>query len=105
MIKNYLLITVRNLFKNKLYIFINVVGMAIAIACCIIAYFNYDHNASFDENHQNAESIYRIGSVREFQNELNEYGYAPIGLGNAISQNISDVSAVVRYSPPEGCNF
>ena len=35
MIKNYLLITLRSLFKNKLYIFINVVGMGIAIACCI----------------------------------------------------------------------
>jgi ABC-type antimicrobial peptide transport system permease subunit len=105
MLKNHLLITLRNLFKNKLYIFINVVGMGIAIACCIIAYFNYDHNASFDENQANAESIYRIGSVREFQNELTEYGYAPIGLGNAIRQNVKDVDEVVRYSPPEGSNF
>jgi len=105
MIKNYLLITFRNLFKNKLYIFINVVGMAIAIACCIIAYFNYDHNASFDENHVNAASIYRIGSVREFQNELTEVGYAPIGLGNAIRQNVKEVDEVVRYSPSEGGNF
>ncbi|MGC3947423.1 MAG: ABC transporter permease [Chryseolinea sp.] len=105
MIKNYLLITFRNLFKNKLYIFINVVGMAIAIACCIIAYFNFDHNASFDENHKSAKTIYRIGAVREFQNELTAYGYAPIGLGNAIRQNVRDVDEVVRYSPPEGCNF
>lgn len=105
MLKNHLLITLRNLFKNKLYIFINVVGMGIAIACCIIAYFNYDHNASFDENHVNAESIYRIGAVREFQNELTAYGYAPIGLGNAIRQNVKEVDEVVRYSPPEGCNF
>ena len=70
MIKNYLLITLRNMMKNKLYIFINIFGMGIAISCCIIGYFNYDFNASFDQHHKNAGTVYRVGSVREFQNEL-----------------------------------
>lgn len=104
MLKNYLLITIRNLFKNKLYIFINIFGMGIAIACCIIGYFNYDFNVSFDENHKNASTIYRIGCVREFQKELTAYGFAPIALGNVIKQNVPDVTTVVRYSPGGG-NF
>ncbi len=104
MIKNYLLITLRNLFKNKLHIFINVFGMGISIACCIIGYFNYEYNASFDDNHKNASTIYRIGAVREFQNELTPYGFAPIALGNAIKQNIPEVDGVARYSPGGG-NF
>lgn len=99
MIKNYLLVTIRNLLKNKLYIFINVFGMAIAIGCCIIGYFNYDFNVSFDQNHKNAASLYRIGSVREFQHELTEFGHVPMALGNAIRQNISDIDQVVRYTP------
>jgi hypothetical protein len=96
MIKNYLLITLRNLFKNKLYILINIFGMAIAIACCIIGYFNYEFNASFDEHHKNSASIYRIGSVREFQKELTPHGFAPVALGNTIKQNVKDVDEVVR---------
>jgi len=104
MLKNYLLITLRSLLKNKLYICINIIGMAVAIACCIVAYFNYDFNQSFDSHHLNANTIYRVNSVREFQNELTEYGYVPIALGNAIKQNVSDVDAVVRYSPGGG-NF
>ena len=78
--------------------------MGIAIACCIIGYFNYDFNTSFDENHQNASTLYRVGSVRKFQNELTEFGYAPIALGNAIKQNVKDVDEVIRYSPGGG-NF
>lgn len=39
MIKNFLLITFRSMMKNKLYLFINIFGMAIAIACCIIGFF------------------------------------------------------------------
>lgn len=104
MIKNYFLITVRNLMKNKLFIFINLFGLSIAIACCIVSYFNFDFNASFDNHHLNAASVYRVGSIREFQNERTKYGYVPMGLGNAIKQNIPDVDAVVRYSP-EGGNF
>lgn len=78
--------------------------MAIAIACCIVAYFNFDFNESFDAHHVNAPTLYRVNSVREFQNELTSYGYVPIALGNAIKQNVSDVDEVVRYSP-EGGNF
>jgi len=104
MIKNYLLITFRNLMKNKLFIFINVFGMAISIACCIIGYFNYDFNVSFDDHHKNAGTIYRVGSVREFQNELTEFGFAPVALGNAIKQNVNGVDEVIRYTP-EGRNF
>jgi putative ABC transport system permease protein len=104
MIKNYFLITVRNLMKNKLFILINLFGLSIAIACCIVAYFNYNFNQSFDNNHVNAASVYRVGSVREFQNEKKKYGYVPMGLGNAVKQNIPEAEEVVRYSPA-GANF
>ncbi|GHM99822.1 ABC transporter permease [Cytophagales bacterium WSM2-2] len=104
MLKNQLRIALRNLLKNKLYISINVLGMGIAIACCIIAFFNYDFNVGFDRNHKNASTIYRVGSIRVFQNEETAWGHAPIALGNAIKQNFPDVNEVVRYSPGGG-NF
>lgn len=104
MIKNYLLITLRSMTKNKLFIFINVFGMGISIGCCIVAYFTYEFNSSFDSHHAQASSIYRVNSVREFQKELTSYGYVPIALGNVIKQNVADVDAVVRYSPGGG-NF
>ena len=47
MIKNFLLITIRNLLKNKLFIFINVFGMGFAIACCIVADFNCEFDSQF----------------------------------------------------------
>ena len=104
MFKNYLLIALRNLLKNKLHIFINIFGMSIAVACCIVAYFNYDYNVSFDTMHENAATIYRVGSVRIFQNEETTFGYAPVALGNVIKQNFPDVNAVARYAPSGG-NF
>lgn len=104
MIKNYLLITLRSMAKNKLFLSINILGMAVAIACCIVGYFNYDFNVSFDSHHVQAPTVYRVNSVREFQGTQTVYGHVPLALGNAIRQNVSDIDAVVRYSPGGG-NF
>jgi putative ABC transport system permease protein len=104
MIKNYLLITLRSMMKNKLFISINILGMAISIASCIVAYFNYDFNKRFDWNHANASDIYRVSSIREFQNQQRKFGHAPMALGNAIRENVKDVDEVVRYFPGDA-NF
>jgi putative ABC transport system permease protein len=98
MIRNFLLITIRNLMKNKLFIIINVFGMGIAIACCIVAYFNWEFDARFDSHHANRSSIYRVSSIREFEGETTLYGHAPHAMGMAVRQNIPDVSNAVRMS-------
>jgi ABC-type antimicrobial peptide transport system permease subunit len=72
--------------------------MAISIACCITAYYNYDFNSSFDFYHQNAENLYRVNMVREFQGKVTEYGLVPVPLGETIRDNIADVQALSRYS-------
>ena len=87
------------MMKNKLHIFINISGLAIAVATCIVSYYNYDFNASFDTNHKNLSSIYRVNSTREFQNQTTAYGYVPIGLGNAIKETVPDVDQLTRYYP------
>ena len=97
MIKNYLLITFRSLMKNKLFIFINVFGMGIAIACCITAYLNREFSTNWDKVHVNADQIYRVQFWRDFQGKRDRYGMAPMPLGNYIKQNIKEVDKTVRY--------
>ncbi len=97
MIKNYLLITLRSMMKNKLFILINVFGMGIAIACCITAYLNWDFSNSWDKVHVNADKIYRVQFWREFQGKRDRYGLAPLPLAGLINQNIKDVDKTVRY--------
>lgn len=97
MIKNYLLITFRNLSKNRLFIFINIFGMGMAVACCITAYLNWGYSARWDEGQVNADRIYRVQFWREFQGKRDRYGVAPMPLGNYVRQNFIDVDNVVRY--------
>jgi len=99
MIKNYLLITWRGMMKNKMFIFINVFGIAIAIACCIVAYLNWKYNEDWDKDHKNASIIYRVQFWHDFQGRLNRYGMTPNPVGNYIRQNFNDVDKVVRFIP------
>jgi len=96
MIKNFLRITIRNMMKNKLFLFINIFGMGIAIGCCIVAYFNWEFDASFNTHHVNAPTLYRVSSVREFEKETKLFTHSPIPLGAAVRQNMPDVKRAMR---------
>ncbi|MEX1240877.1 MAG: ABC transporter permease [Cyclobacteriaceae bacterium] len=98
MIKNYLLITWRSMMKNKFFLFINIVGLAIAIACSIVAYFNWEFDATFNSHHVQAEHIYRVSSIREFDGKTTLFGHVPVPLGNAVRENVPDAEKVVRLS-------
>ncbi len=98
MIKNYLLITWRSMMKNKLFISINIFGLAIGIACCIVSYFNWEFDLTYDFNHKNRESIYRVSSVREFEGRSRMYGYVPWPMGATIKSNVADISKLSRLN-------
>jgi ABC-type antimicrobial peptide transport system permease subunit len=83
--------------KNKLFILINVFGMGIAIACCVVAYVNLDYYLKWDNSYGNTENIYRVQFLREFQNSTERYGVSPIPLRSFVKQNIKGISQTSRY--------
>lgn len=62
MFKNYVKIAIRNLFRNKLYSFLNIAGLAIGIACCVLILLYVQDELSFDRFHEEADRIYRVNS-------------------------------------------
>ena len=80
MIYNYLKIAARNLKKYKFISFINIFGLTIGLACCLLILTYIHHELSFDKFHPNAERVYRV--TRSFNNP--ETG--------AVSLNLSTVS-------------
>ena len=104
MLQNYILITLRSIIKNKIFILINVLGMGIAVACCIVAYLNWEFSSNFDKNHTNAESVYRVQSWQDYQGTRNRHALVPNPLGNVVRENFTDVDEVVRYTASQN-NF
>lgn len=66
MFKNYLKIAIRNIRKHKLYSLINIFGLTLGIACCIIIYLFISDEFSYDSFHENGDNIYRV-EVTEYQ--------------------------------------
>lgn len=97
MIKNHLLITIRSMMKNKLFIIINVLGMGVAIGCAIVGYFAHEYDSTFDAIHKNRNQIYRVSAVRNFENTLTRFAYVPFPLGEVVDKTIQDVDRTVRY--------
>ena len=64
MIKNYLLIAFRNLLKNKGFSFINIFGLAIGMAACLLILQYVTFELSFDKFHTKGDRIYRINQDR-----------------------------------------
>ena len=60
MLKNYTKIALRNLRKYKGYTFINVAGLAVGLACCLLIVLFVRDELSYDRYHEKADQIYRV---------------------------------------------
>ena len=78
MLKNYLKIAVRNLRKYKTGSFINIVGLSIGLAFCILIYLFIKDELSFDSFHEQADSIYTIVINDHFYEYSHRHGPVPM---------------------------
>jgi ABC-type antimicrobial peptide transport system permease subunit len=97
MFKNYLLVTFRNLSKNRIFTIINILGLGIALSVCIVAFFNQMFNYEFDRTHENFNKIYRINCFRDMQGREQEYGIVPATLGLVIKKDIPGIEKSARF--------
>ncbi|MBY0435403.1 MAG: ABC transporter permease [Cyclobacteriaceae bacterium] len=96
MLRNYFLVTLRSLSKKKLFVFINIIGMGLAVALSIVAYLNWDFRNRWDSDQRNAENIYRIQFAHDNEGQEDHYAKTPLPLSENIKTNISDVQVTAR---------
>ncbi|MEQ8470600.1 MAG: FtsX-like permease family protein [Marinoscillum sp.] len=98
MLKNFFKTTFRNLLKNKSYVIINVLGLSLSLACCIVAYLNYKVASDYDSNHQNQDRIYKIQVNKLIQDNKVPYGITPLPLGANLADQLSEVEYSTRFA-------
>jgi putative ABC transport system permease protein len=96
MFKNYLITAVRNLKRNPFYTVINVFGLAVGMACCIVIMLFVQDELSYDRYHDNADRIYRI--TTHWEREGKEFNYAPSNgtLAPKLLENFPEVENFTR---------
>jgi putative ABC transport system permease protein len=96
MIRNYFKIAFRYLQKNKLYSFVNIIGLAIGISSCILIGLYIWHEQSFDRFHKNAERIARVTWEYSFEDKVNKVALTGTKVGPELKRNFPEVQAYVR---------
>lgn len=99
MIKNYFKTALRNIKRNKSYTLINMAGLTVGIAACMLIILVIRFQTSFDNFHKERDRIYRVASVFETDNGKDYSGAVSLPVANGIRLDypmIREVASVYR---------
>jgi putative ABC transport system permease protein len=100
MFKNYLKIALRSLIKQKVYTVINVVGLSVGIASCLLIVMFVMNEFSYDKFHAKAERIYKVSLERKYPNHATNYAIIPHSFADVMHRDFPEISAVLKMGGP-----
>jgi len=93
MLRNYLVVAVRNFIKKKTLSIINIIGLSIGITCCLLVFLFIRHELSYDRFHKDADRIFATSQ------EFGKSGFmsgSPGRAGELIKSNYPEVESFLR---------
>jgi putative ABC transport system permease protein len=105
MIKNYFKTAWRSLVRNKSYAAINVVGLAIGIAACLLVFLLVNFETSFDNFHPNKEHIYRVVSIAHGDDGVHIQGSVPLPTAEGLRMDFPQLKQVATIFQDGNSHF
>jgi putative ABC transport system permease protein len=103
MLRNYLLITFRNLFKNRISSIVNILGLAIGMAAFVLIFQYVRFELSYDDFHEKEEVIYRVQQDRYNKGEITtQWAAGCSAVGQALYENFEEVENFTRFQKWNG---
>ena len=103
MIKNFFLIAFRNIFKHKIFSFINIFGLAIGIAASLLIFQYARFELSYDRFEANSGRIYRIQLDRYNQGKLStQWAAGAAGIGPIVKAAFPEIESLARLRTTNG---
>lgn len=96
MFQNYLKIALRNLWRNKIYAFINILGLAIGMTCTILLYLYIQHETSYDDYHKDKAQLYRIENKLNFGDKSYHLSVLPAILAPTLEKEYPAIEVASR---------
>jgi len=99
MFSNYFKTALRNLLRNKVYSFINIIGLSLGLTCSMLIILYVKDEVSYDRFHENVANIYRIDSknIKPDGSVENSSGYSGYFQGPRFAAAIPEIKYFVRY--------
>ena len=97
MIRNYVKVAIRNLFKNSFYSFINIFGLSIGITACLLIFLYVNNELSYDKFHTDHKRIYRVTTRAKMSDtETINAGVSSAPLADRFRNDIEEIEAITR---------
>ncbi len=100
MFQSYLKIAFRSLLKQRFYSAINIVGLAIGLAVCLLITLFVRHELSYDRYHEHADRIQRVHLSYQMGGQGGDYPVAPPPLAQAMVETYPEIETAVRLRTP-----
>ncbi len=102
MLKNHFVYFFRNLLRQKLFSFINLLGLTISIVSTVVIYLYVRHEFSFDRFHKDADRIYRVNQTFIWGEGNNDTQFASTGPGvaYAVDAELAEVELLTSIHTP-----
>ncbi|WP_192350739.1 ABC transporter permease [Algoriphagus sp. Y33] len=97
MLKNYIKIALRNLAKHKFYSFINILGLSVGVAVCLVISLFVINELSYDTHFKDADRIYRVKGDIIFGGNHWKMIEAPAPMAAALVDDFPEVEASVHF--------
>jgi putative ABC transport system permease protein len=98
MIKNLLLVAIRNFKRDKWYSLLNILGLTIGITFSLFLIFYIKDELSYDRYNEKADRIYRVNSnIKETDKDTMRWAATPFPMGPALSKDYPEVEESVRF--------
>ncbi|MCP4725892.1 MAG: FtsX-like permease family protein [bacterium] len=98
MLKNYVKITFRNIVKYKAFSAINISGLAIGMACCLLISLWVLDELSFDRFNENADRIYKVTEIQHYSSFDYKVAVTPAALGPYLKENYPEIMDSARFT-------
>ncbi len=96
MLRNYFKIALRNFAKNKIFSFINILGLSVGLTCCILITAFVVDELRYDRYPAQAGQIYRVGLHLTVNDAITDFPNVDVAVGQGIKNAFPEVEASTR---------
>jgi putative ABC transport system permease protein len=96
MLKNYVKIAWRSLMKNKIFSFINILGLSVGLACCMLIVLYLYNELSYDTYHTNIKRLYQVGGIFVTDGKQDRFPCSPAVTAPNMKKDFPEIEQTAR---------
>jgi putative ABC transport system permease protein len=105
MLRNYIKTAWRNLLRNKSYAAINIIGLAIGIAACLLIFLIVQFETSFDNFHSKKDHTYRVMTVFTNPDGVHPSSGTPLPIAEGLRIDFPQLKQVAAIFQNDGSHY